>query len=1263
MNFIAYAEPKLSIPYLRQALSVPDTVKAGQALDLHSIIREDSIPKLCKSLVRKSNSGKYYEFAHFTVQEFLEGQMVSTPELEPFRLSKSICNRLLAAQCLNYLQFKDFDHWPTNYALKLDYMKKRNEEHPFYIYAARYWPVYARNEWTDQSLINSATTLFNPVKTGNLVSWALQLMDHYVSPHAIMRLAPQLAHRTFTPLHMAATMSLPVICSALLEDKCSGINQKSGFGTPLQCAVQGLLLVNMNDYVPQWCSDFESYYISTEMPSQEAPKNYMTDTINLLLKAGAEHNIPCSSPFPGLSLIAIALEAATITGNLTATSALLGFGVDPDPEDVGIFDHFCCQIGVEFHGLEYFIRSLGPMTGKSTTHFKLCHAAWLFAIGLGCDFTSDTSIVDTRISLADDALMEALFASIRNEDFERLASVVEDPRVNLTDATNPINGYSPFEEAAKALEYDDCLTVFRKLLDAGCNVSKPGSEGLWPVQMWAKLSRNIGMEKYDSVCEIIREFVRRGTGCTVLTRKGQNVLHLECSAPDITRAFFGAETEENIAVALKTQDVAGYTPISFAVSQGEDEGALLLLQRAGCCLDTLRSPAPILPLCVEMNCQRTFDYLVGANIESQVVGTNGPALLHHITHRFSAGFLDRLISLHPKACTLRVDGTFPLDVYLNSCLCASRPSLNMEVLGVLAKTASRELGAEDKKLVWEKFVSSIRDARGKRVRDWESLDRSQDREKVLDRAASQPNLFSFMQSYEEVQKVSAVPYILEPLGNNLHRLGNLSPISAATMQKILLGTKNDFWEGLRKSAVMVRLLKAAISDQHGELVTLLLAKGVSVHQRTDHLSALELACSTNGSKDAIFTQLLDHANTARLNEINPKHGERKGLIHCLVGRFKERQTRELLKRGADPNLRTMDQYSRPALVYHLQSNSVDTARVLLENGADPNQADACGFNAALSATLRAQTPFLFELMATTVWKIDWQSTGNVSIPIGGKDHVIEMNALHLAAMCDETSCLSFYFDNNLLTDPDAASVELFTPMHVAAMCGRTNSMRFLCDRGANINLKTSNGSLPLHFAVQNAKVEAVEYLASHGSIMATDNFGMSPMAYARQVGNQKIIDYLGNYFTFFTSASQKDTKLVSQAFESALLRADMQTCEELFRQGFCLDRELPGLNGHTPLTWAIEKAEPSTLEWLLARDANAARCVDSGQLYISPLHRMVSRPELNKFLPAMLERYQRDGGSILREIANVACGAVYNNNDTGLRLLFNHIRKYEAPRA
>lgn len=78
LNFIAYANPKLSIRNLKEALSVSDTVNKDQALDPQSTIREDFIPKLCKSLVRESEEVRgglvIYQFAHFSVQEFLEGQ-------------------------------------------------------------------------------------------------------------------------------------------------------------------------------------------------------------------------------------------------------------------------------------------------------------------------------------------------------------------------------------------------------------------------------------------------------------------------------------------------------------------------------------------------------------------------------------------------------------------------------------------------------------------------------------------------------------------------------------------------------------------------------------------------------------------------------------------------------------------------------------------------------------------------------------------------------------------------------------------------------------------------------------------------------------------------------------------------------------------------------------------------------------------------------------------------------------------------------------
>lgn len=97
------------------------------------------------------------------------------PELEPFRISESICGQLLAVQCLSYLQLKNFDHLPEDNAGELEHMASRSERYPFYAHAAKMWPIYAREAWADKSLVEAAASLFGPgMNTGNFKSWAVQ---------------------------------------------------------------------------------------------------------------------------------------------------------------------------------------------------------------------------------------------------------------------------------------------------------------------------------------------------------------------------------------------------------------------------------------------------------------------------------------------------------------------------------------------------------------------------------------------------------------------------------------------------------------------------------------------------------------------------------------------------------------------------------------------------------------------------------------------------------------------------------------------------------------------------------------------------------------------------------------------------------------------------------------------------------------------------------------------------------------------------------
>lgn len=101
--FIAYAEPKLTIPQLRQAVSTPDAL--GSYLGESNTVTDFEISRRCSSLIRKSQDGKYFEFAHFSVQEFLEDEDAlvgsgATRGLARYLICEGIAQKMLAKQSM-----------------------------------------------------------------------------------------------------------------------------------------------------------------------------------------------------------------------------------------------------------------------------------------------------------------------------------------------------------------------------------------------------------------------------------------------------------------------------------------------------------------------------------------------------------------------------------------------------------------------------------------------------------------------------------------------------------------------------------------------------------------------------------------------------------------------------------------------------------------------------------------------------------------------------------------------------------------------------------------------------------------------------------------------------------------------------------------------------------------------------------------------------------------------------------------------------------
>ena len=88
-----------------------------------------------------------------------------------------------------------------------------------------------------------------------------------------------------------------------------------------------------------------------------------------------------------------------------------------------------------------------------------------------------------------------------------------------------------------------------------------------------------------------------------------------------------------------------------------------------------------------------------------------------------------------------------------------------------------------------------------------------------------------------------------------------------------------------------------------------------------------------------------------------------------------------------------------------------------------------------------------------------------------------------------------------------------TPLHWAIQMNKNvEIIKCLIENGANVSAKNNDGSTLLHEAAMwNDNVEVSRLLVSNGAdVNANDEFGITPLDLAREKGNMAIAEYLSN---------------------------------------------------------------------------------------------------------------------------------------------------------
>ncbi|GAW25083.1 putative ankyrin repeat protein [Rosellinia necatrix] len=1090
LHFIAYAEPKLTIRQLSEALAAKEH-PGNNALD-ENIVHENTIVRLCSSLIRKSSDGKRFEFAHASVQEFLESTELFA--LEPFHISKSRCDQLLAIQCLRFLQAKNFDPGSNPTETTISQLEDTIERWDFYVYAAVKWAVYARCNLSHDQVLELALSLFNPKKTWIFLLWANTWHHNtfinsaeFVETHDesfFLQIGNWITHKDFTPLHLAAAMSLPEICIALMQRKLDP-DLKGPLGTALECAVEiPHLIIKSNPGQPH------------EIHARSFPDlGYVVKTIDCLLKGGANMlAIGESEAAPGSSLVGrtfFMMEQNQVY-TLEVVQALLSRGVELTPNDLDWFRNLmktCDDIATDLleEPLEPFlVEFLNPMiqnVPKSSLLFQLCSMAWLQAITWGLNFVRRDGVsMDTRISIPTEVVNKSIILAVSESRLEDVKILLNDPRIKPAEITD-IEGRTLLHMALRVRLYrkKDHLEIFETLLGAGCNALKTNKDGAQPVHVWDW--RDEGRDGCEAV---VKRLVALGMTCASQDNAGRNALHLHSGSLAKLAAFVKFGERSDVDLALTTRDIDGYTPIARAIDKGHTLSAEFLLDQVGQCPQALQSRVSLLALAVSKKNTEVFERLLRTESLKSQIQVEGVTYLHHIAADSTVEFAKKLKLLFPGTCETQHEEMLPLSAYLEKCIEEEKCLVRGMMAELCPKLTNMDLGNQ----IWSHFTTSIialasektkKIQEAIRLTDKKGEDTTECRQRyqnvlsTLERMSRSLIDLGVVRCFEEATGKSAIFPLLDPF-DHFEILDKISPISAGMIRDILNGTQ--YLKELRESVLFISLFHACIRSANILAVNSMLRSGADVHKWYRGFSALHVACKTSvdtDEKKAVFKLLLESADPSRLDEGYQQHYTPLQYLRFPGDKW---AIKEVMNKARTARNSVNLGFFSSALCHHVKQRNEDLAIALLENGADPTEMGADELNAIQWASYNGPALFLAEAYKDKYsrWGIPWNGTFTAD----RRDQPDRINLLHAAALGGSIDCMKFYLSRDSPIDINAPSALGLTPLYHAAQWGRSDAIKYLLGQGANADVRAHDGTTPLDAAIKNGHRQTAEILTHHG---------------------------------------------------------------------------------------------------------------------------------------------------------------------------------------
>ncbi|KAK9412874.1 hypothetical protein SUNI508_12287 [Seiridium unicorne] len=1208
LNFIAYAMTPLSTRQLCEMVSIPPQ---GERLEADGYIPCNEILRACGSLVRTSNSGNQLEFAHSSVQQFLESDTLLDSPLRQYHLSIDKGHGILANECLRFLHIENFVRQPLGQKAEARNVLERTKQYSSYVHASRWWTAYAAKNMDDRHLRDLATKLFHPTREGIYTAWVTCfsiLAEDWAKPLSVLgiktddiHLGARLTMPKFTTLHMAAMLALPDICHDLLKNN---VETGSNWPTPQVCAIVGPGLFATKtafaddvvvDRRPRYSwNDQGRFWSGVSIERVRKTIQVVSPGFNLTESLGRSKTD---------LLLAMTIKRAIIEGidYLGLTSDIILRLKEHDEaalKSLSKFSHSLdrCQELKPWHPtrptpdsmrniedcFKDLIQGLNPLIDEYPCVAQLCTIVWDLALSWDLSFTRNRFFVSPTISFSEDSLVELLFSAVRGDNLGIVSHALNDKRLQITDLHRGLNTLM-----STAVEYAS-FEVIRLLLDTGCSATATLETNLWqPIHFWANRSMFVNDPDRELILQLLLD---HGASTLVQDIDGNTAWHIASNNIYALKVLFKLVDETSTYSAMITRSKSDDTVLASALKRQKESCIIFIIDKISNDERYICSGDPI--------------SVLAAGTGSQTV-------------------VEGLLSL---------------------------------VCAILSGELSERKWATP---IVESAVQSVM-----------STLQNMGLQKVYETSTGLCCIVPLLSGFG-LNSINRNPIGPGDGGRYTRELSLVTPklllqLLSVTDRSTFLKTPTDF------TVLLAICLRETHRNEHFRtLADFLLKAGAKLQETDGHYSPLEYICIWQNIDIPYFQNLLDWTDCSRLNDINPK--DARGLIHRLIqgrtGRTKC-MLEELLKSGASPNLRKGGgKAGITALNFSLSMGAQVAAHTLLENGADPTLCDERGRNAVLAAVQTHQVDFFHSLIAwdsaRSTSAIDWTQTCNFTPSDGSpRQWLWGMNVLHVAASSGLTSVIALLRKANVL-DMNSRSYSGAACIHYAALQGQVEVIRMLVDCGVDINSVDKQGQLALHWAVRGDMVAAARTLLELGSGQSQNKQGQTPLYQALTQRSSEMRKMFG---LFQREGQQHEdieqehklrVTIEEQLLAQSIERGDIEACKLIFDQTkLPIDLHMRLCSGRTPLMLAVANGQSKIAAWLLEHGASTLEAdpLSKVQPYGTVLDLAISSL-MHESLPLLLDAHLRSGASWLNHPSSILALEVSHNDLWAMRIIINHVRQ------